>query len=635
MKKHMHHQKRASWLSALIIMSLLLGFTGAFSGQVFAQQEEPPVVEPTEPAVPPQDPEQPLEQDPVETPDEPIIEEPTPEPVEDLPQAPAPLLKLELSSSQETQIQPADISIAAVVGLVKRLADINPYSSSSNPGYLCAYNDILYFGANGGDGKGRELWMYDGSNNPKLSKDIRYGSASSDPKFLTVFRLRLYFSADGGGDKGRELWSYEGSSLRLLDIRKGSASSDPQYLTTLHGKLLFSADRGSTKGGRELCEYDGSTLKCWDLNPGSASSNPTGLAVFDNKLYFSATDGVNFYQLWVYDGLHPPEPAPNSKKWSLANRPEHLRAYDGLLYFGAGDNANGRELWSYDGVNPAVLVKNIAPADFPSNPQYLRVLNDKLYFSADDWNDGSKNRELWYYDGTNAARAADVWPGIDSSEPEFLFPYKSKLVFSANGGDAKGVELWAFMPILTKTFRSIGDYDGWVRESKESSSKGGVINRTAGELIVGDAVNDSQYRSILHFSTSTLPDNAVLRSANLKVQSKSIQGTNPFATHGNLLVDIKKGAFSDSRTLQAADFQAAASVSSAAKITSAPVPGWHSVNLTSSIFGYIDKSGTTQFRLRFNKDDNDDLDADFIRFFSGNTAVVADRPSLIIKYYIP
>jgi len=42
----------------------------------------------------------------------------------------------------------------------------------------------------------------------------------------------------------------------------------------------------------------------------------------------------------------------------------------------------------------------------------------------------------------------------------------------------------------------------------------------------------------------------------------------------------------------------------------------------------------THFRLRFTKDDNNDFGADYLKIFSGN-ALEADRPQLIIEYYIP
>jgi hypothetical protein len=50
--------------------------------------------------------------------------------------------------------------------------------------------------------------------------------------------------------------------------------------------------------------------------------------------------------------------------------------------------------------------------------------------------------------------------------------------------------------------------------------------------------------------------------------------------------------------------------------------------------GFISKVGVTQFRLRFAKDDDDDLSADYIKFFSGN-ASDADRPMLIVTYFVP
>lgn len=628
MKTNSKYQKRASWLSAVLVLGLLFGLTGIHNDQVFAQQEEPPQTEPTLPAEPPQEP--------VETPIEPVIEEPTPEPVEEFPQAPLP--EFQISTVQEGNISTADISTAASIGVVKRIADIYPYSKSSSPAHFCIFNGPMYFSANGGNGYGRELWVYDGSNKPKMAKDIRIGSASSDPRYLVVFRNRLFFSADGGGSRGRELWSFEGSSLRMVEIRSGSAGSDPQYLTSFNGKLYFSAE-GSDGLGRELWVYDGlvKPKRLMDINPGSASSFPVGLRVFDGQLYFSATDGSG-YKIWVYDGFNPPTVAPNSGNWGgVAYRPEYLTVFNSKLYFSADDDTGkGRELWSYDGVNAPTLVADIAADELPSDPQHLRTFNGMLFFSADGWDDPYRGRELWYYDGTNPpARAADIWRGADSSNPRWLYPFKSKLFFSADGGDVKGNELWAFMPIITKTFRSTGTYDGWVRESSETSSKGGTINSSATTLRVGDDDSDRQYRSILHFKTSSLPDNAVIQALTLKVKSESITGDNPFDTHGNIRVDMKKGAFSDSSSLQSADFQASASKSSAGSFTNAPVLDWYTLNLGSSNYTYVHKAGNTQFRLRFSTGDNDDMSADYISFYSGNAAVTDDRPSLTIKYYVP
>lgn len=114
-----------------------------------------------------------------------------------------------------------------------------------------------------------------------------------------------------------------------------------------------------------------------------------------------------------------------------------------------------------------------------------------------------------------------------------------------------------------------------------------------------------------------------------------MSGTNPFTTHGKVAVDIKKGAFSGNNALQLNDFKAGASKNAAGVIKNNPVSNWYSVLFGSGNFTYIHKTGVTQMRLRFQKDDNDDNGADYMKFYSGNYATSADRPQLIVKYYVP
>jgi hypothetical protein len=66
-----------------------------------------------------------------------------------------------------------------------------------------------------------------------------------------------------------------------------------------------------------------------------------------------------------------------------------------------------------------------------------------------------------------------------------------------------------------------------------------------------------------------------------------------------------------------------------------PVASWYSANILSTAFARINKTGTTQFRLRFAKDDNDDGAADYMKFYSGNYLYANYRPSLVIEYYLP
>jgi hypothetical protein len=114
---------------------------------------------------------------------------------------------------------------------------------------------------------------------------------------------------------------------------------------------------------------------------------------------------------------------------------------------------------------------------------------------------------------------------------------------------------------------------------------------------------------------------------------QGVAGTSPFTTHGNLMMDIRKGAFGGNAALQLADFQATANKSGMV-IPNTPAAGWYVRSLPANTLTLINKFGVTQFRLRFALDDNDDLAADFIKFFSGE-AVAANRPKLIVQYYIP
>ena len=62
-----------------------------------------------------------------------------------------------------------------------------------------------------------------------------------------------------------------------------------------------------------------------------------------------------------------------------------------------------------------------------------------------------------------------------------------------------------------------------------------------------------------------------------------------------------------------------------------PSAGWYTVNLNAAGRANINKAGTTQFRLYFSLDDNNNHLANLMRFFSGN-APFANRPVLVITY---
>ena len=187
---------------------------------------------------------------------------------------------------------------------------------------------------------------------------------------------------------------------------------------------------------------------------------------------------------------------------------------------------------------------------------------------------------------------------------------------------------------LQQSVYSIDAQDGSILESAETSGQGGNINSAAAILNLGDDAANRQYRAILSFDTSLLPDNAVITSALLKFKYAGLAGTNPFTTHGNILADVCNCEFSNNAALQPEDFQAQADKNNILTFTKNKVDGWYSQAFDPSDYGYINLDGLTQFRLSFETDDNNDLGADLLKIYSSNSDT-QNRPRLIIQYYIP
>ncbi len=190
-------------------------------------------------------------------------------------------------------------------------------------------------------------------------------------------------------------------------------------------------------------------------------------------------------------------------------------------------------------------------------------------------------------------------------------------------------------PIVV-TFTSVAAQDGWVLESTETSNAGGSIDATASTtsaLRAGDATSDRQYKSVVSFDTSSIPDGATILSVTLRLRRGTSSGTSPFTTHGTCWADVQTSGFSGSTTLQTGDFQAAATAVQAASLSNAASNGaWSEGSLNASGLTAINKTGTTQLRVYFNLDDNDDGGNDYIGYYSGDNSTAANRPQLVVTY---
>jgi len=190
---------------------------------------------------------------------------------------------------------------------------------------------------------------------------------------------------------------------------------------------------------------------------------------------------------------------------------------------------------------------------------------------------------------------------------------------------------------VTTTFTSVAAQDGWVLESTETSNAGGSIDAaatTTSALRMGDDNKDKQYKSVVSFDTSAIPDGATLVSVTLRLLRGTVSGTNPFTTHGTCWVDVQTGSgFSGSTTLQTGDFQATATAVQAASLSNAASNGtWSTGSLNAAGLAAINKTGTTQLRVYFSLDDNDDSGNDYVGYYSGDNGTAANRPQLVVTY---
>ncbi len=189
---------------------------------------------------------------------------------------------------------------------------------------------------------------------------------------------------------------------------------------------------------------------------------------------------------------------------------------------------------------------------------------------------------------------------------------------------------------VTVTLTSVAAQDGWVLESNETSNAGGSLDdngNNTSALRAGDDNKDKQYKTVVSFDTSAIPDGVTIVSATLRLRRGTVSGTNPFTTHGTCWADVQTGSFSGSTTLQTGDFQAAATVAQAASLSNAANNGdWSQGSLNAAGLAAVSKTGTTQLRIYFSLDDNDDTGNDYIGYYSGENATAANRPQLVVTY---
>ena len=138
-----------------------------------------------------------------------------------------------------------------------------------------------------------------------MVKNINSGSSNSDPSYLTAVGNTLYFQADDGIN-GVELWKSDGTASGTVMVKNINSGGDsiPQDLTVVGNTIFFRADDGIN--GEQLWKSDGTssgTALVKDINRicvESSFDSPCNreMVVVGETVYFQATAN----ELWKSDG---------------------------------------------------------------------------------------------------------------------------------------------------------------------------------------------------------------------------------------------------------------------------------------------------------------------------------------------
>jgi len=144
-------------------------------------------------------------------------------------------------------------------GIPELIADYSPGNESSMPFNLMEYNDKLYFAAEDGV-HGRELWEYDGTNEPELVSNFTIGNGHSlstnMPKPVVYKNKMVYLGAQSSFPY---LMEYDGDTLiAKVNMYQQDFRTVSTQMIVFKDNVYFDAFKFSNR--RELYKYDGDTV---------------------------------------------------------------------------------------------------------------------------------------------------------------------------------------------------------------------------------------------------------------------------------------------------------------------------------------------------------------------------------------
>lgn len=221
--------------------------------------------------------------------------------------------------------------------------DINPGTSSSEPGSWVLYNSELYFNANNGSGT-KGLWKTDGTT--VGTTEVLANANDFNPK--VVFNNFLYAT------NGINLWKSDGTTMGtvfVMDSANVINGATSAYLFTQYMKSLAVAPYFEML----YKKTDGTTSSTISYDHGNSAS----YVLLNDKMYQRGQNypvaGIS--GLWVNDGTE----AGTSL---LFNAPYMSIPYvfNGTIFFSNFSSAEGYELWSYTPISTGLsAIQNSQP----------------------------------------------------------------------------------------------------------------------------------------------------------------------------------------------------------------------------------------------------------------------------------
>lgn len=421
-------------------------------------------------------------------------------------------------------------------------------------------------------------------------------------------------------------------------------------LDAVNGKIYVTNFNNNTISQANLDGSGGVSLG----NPGGTLHEPTDIAldVANNKMYIvnynnntitqANLDGTNGISLGNLGGTLND---PMGIALDLINNQMYVTNAKGNTISRANlDGTNGVNLGNLGGAlnHPRYLA-----IDVPNNKMYITNQATGSITKANL--DGTGSIDLGNMNGTTTN---PVGIALDVANNKMYIANYGGGIVQANLDGTDGVSLnnqnnwftalWDITLDLpqtptTRRLVSIADEDGWLLESSENSNSASMLNSAAKTIRLGDDASKKQYRSILSFKTSPLPDNAIITSVTLRIKKESATGSgDPLNILQGFMVDIKPGIIG-APSLETSDFQATTN-GTYGPFKPALANSVYSIDLTSGkdkINKLVTGYGLTQIRLRFKLDDNNDAIANTMSLSSGNADSQANRPQLWITYIIP